>query len=98
MDLTATTTSELLGLNRKTVNNYFGEFRELILKDSIQKFQKEIGEFELDESYFGAKRIRGKRGRGTAGKTPVFGVLKREGKVFVSIVPKCSREELLPII
>ena len=59
---------------------------------------KELGIFELDESYFGAKRVRGKRGRGAAGKTPVFGVLKREGKVFVSIVPRCSREELLPII
>ena len=98
MDLTATATSELLKLNRKTVNNYFTEFRELILEDSIQKHQKELGIFELDESYFGAKRVRGKRGRGAAGKTPVFGVLKREGKVFVSIVPRCSREELLPII
>ncbi len=38
MDLTATATNELLGLNRKTVNNYFGEFREFIFKDSIQKF------------------------------------------------------------
>ena len=98
MDLTATATRELLKLNRKTVNNYFTEFRELILEDSIQKHQKELGIFELDESYFGAKRVRGKRGRGAAGKTPVFGVLKREGKVFVSIVPRCSREELLPII
>ncbi len=98
MDLTATATNELLKLNRKTVNNYFTEFRELILEDSIQKHQKELGIFELDESYFGAKRVRGKRGRGAAGKTPVFGVLKREGKVFVSIVPRCSREELLPII
>lgn len=98
MDLTATATSELLKLNRKTVNNYFTEFRELILEDSIQKHQKELGIFELEESYFGAKRVRGKRGRGAAGKTPVFGVLKREGKVFVSIVPRCSREELLPII
>ena len=98
MDLTATATSELLKLNRKTVNNYFTGFRELILEDSIQKHQKELGIFELDESYFGAKRVRGKRGRGAAGKTPVFGVLKREGKVFVSIVPRCSREELLPII
>ena len=98
MDLTATATSELLKLNRKTVNNYFTEFRELILEDSIQKHQKELGIFELDESYFGAKRVRGKQGRGAAGKTPVFGVLKREGKVFVSIVPRCSREELLPII
>ncbi len=98
MDLTATATSELLKLNRKTINNYFTEFRELILENSIQQEQKELGIFELDESYFGAKRVRGKRGRGAAGKTPVFGVLKREGKVFVSIVPRCSREDLMPII
>lgn len=32
------------------------------------------GEIELDESYFGAKRVRGKRGRGAYGKTIVFGV------------------------
>gem|GEM_PF-3704292 len=29
------------------------------------------GEIELDESYFG---VRGKRGRGANGKTPVFGM------------------------
>ncbi|MEM7055303.1 MAG: transposase [Bacteroidota bacterium] len=44
------------------------------------------------------RRIRGKRGRGAVGKTPVFGVLKRGGKVYVEIVKNCSREELLPII
>jgi len=57
-----------------------------------------LGEFELDESYFGAKRIRGERGRGVAGKTPVFGVLKRNGKVCVEIVDNCSKESLMPII
>lgn len=41
------------------------------------------GEIELDESYFGAKKIGGKRGRGAAGKTPVFGVLKRNGDVYM---------------
>ena len=55
-----------------------------------------MGEFELDENYFGARRVGGKRGRGAVGKTPVFGVLKREGKVHVSIVSRCSCEELLP--
>ena len=40
---------------------------------------------KLDESYFGAKRIRGKRGRGAAGKTPVFGLLKRDGKVLLKL-------------
>ena len=37
------------------------------------------GEIEVDESYFGGNR-KGKRGRGAAGKIPVFGLLKRGGK------------------
>ena len=58
----------------------------------------EGGEFECDESYFGPGRVRGKRGRGAVGKTPVFGVLKRGGKVYVQIVQSCSKSELIPII
>jgi len=56
------------------------------------------GVFELDESYFGARRGRGKRDRGVAGKTPVFSLLKRSDKVYVEIVENCSRQELMPII
>ena len=56
------------------------------------------GEVELDESYFGAKRIRGKRGRGAAGITIVFGIYKRNGKVYTEIVPNCSRKTLYAII
>ena len=97
-DLTASATAKLLRLNRNTINAYFKEFRIKILENSLKCHQKEFGEFELDESYFGAKRVRGKRGRGAAGKTPVFGVLKRDGKVFVTIVPNCSKESLMPII
>jgi len=97
-DITATSAAKILGLNRKTINSYYNEIRHKIFQHSIEEHQRELGVFELDESYFGAKRVRGKRGRGAAGKTPVFGLLKRDGRVFVSIVPNCSREELLPII
>ena len=69
-----------------------------ILAYSLKEQENELGEFELDDSCFGARRVRGKRGRGAAGKTLVFGLLKRSGKVFVTIVPNCSREELMPII
>lgn len=31
-------------------------------------------------------------------KTPVFGILKRGGKVYVTIVKNCSKEELMPVI
>ena len=55
------------------------------------------GEIEVDESYFGGRR-KGKRGRGAAGKTPVFGLLKRNGKVYTVIVPNAQSSTLLPII
>ena len=97
-DITATSASRLLGINRNTINSYYNSFREKILEKSLKEEEKEFGIFELDESYFGAKRVRGRRGRGAAGKTPVFGLLKRNGKVFVTVVPNCSRDELIPII
>ena len=56
------------------------------------------GEVEVDESYFGARRVRGKRGRGAGGKTPVIGLLKRGGRVFTQIVGNCSKQALVPII
>jgi len=40
------------------------------------------GEVEVDESYFGAKRVKGKRGRGTYSKTPVFGILQGKGSLY----------------
>ena len=64
----------------------------------LAETRSESGEFEVDESYFGAKRVRGKRGCGAAGKTPVFELLKRGGKVIVRIIPDCSKENLIPII
>ena len=56
------------------------------------------GEIEADESYFGAKRIRGKRGRGAGGKTIVFGLLKRGVSVYTEIVPDASKSTLQAII
>ena len=88
----------MLRIKRNRINEYYNEIREKILQHSLKEQEKELGEFELDESYFGARCVRGKRGRGAAGKTPVFGRLKRDGKVFVTIVPNCSKEELMPII
>ena len=97
-DIDATKTSRLLGINRNTINKYFNQFRYVIFLDSLNLSELSAGEFELDESYFGAKRVRGKRGRGAAGKTPVFGLLKRDGKVHVEIVKNCTRDVLMPII
>ena len=40
---------------------------------SLKEQEKELGEFELDESYFGVRRGRGKRWCGAAGKMQILG-------------------------
>lgn len=55
------------------------------------------GEIEVDESYFGGTR-KGKRGRGAAGKVPVFGLLKRGGRVYTKIIHNAGSDTLLPLI
>jgi len=52
------------------------------------------GAVEVDESYFGPRRVRGKRGRGAGRKTIVFGIFKRNGKVYAELVPDCSKPVL----
>jgi len=56
------------------------------------------GEIEVDESFFGARRLRGKRGRGAYGSTIVFGLIKRHCKVYTQIVPDCTKVTLQNII
>lgn len=97
-DINASISAQILRINRNTINRYYNFFREAIFRESLIFLEKELGIFEIDESYFGARRVRGIRGRGAAGKTPVFGLLKRNGKVFVALVNNCSKDELLPII
>ncbi|MDD3238367.1 MAG: IS1595 family transposase [Candidatus Gastranaerophilales bacterium] len=96
-DLTATQTAKIMKLNRKTINKYYQLFREKILQscESENGFE---GELELDESYFGGKHHKGKRGRGSENKIPVFGILKRNGKVYTQIIPNSSSETLLDIV
>lgn len=96
-DETAEKTSRYSKISRNSINKFFDKFRLRIAQISVSN-TPEYGEFEVDESYFGAKRVRGKRGRGAAGKTPVFGILKRDGKVYVNIVKNVKKAQLMPII
>jgi transposase-like protein len=98
LDFTATNTAKLTGISRNTINKIYDQIRQKIFLAHLRQEEKSFGEFELDESYFGSKRVRGKKGRGAAGKTPVFGLLKRDGKVYVEIVQNCTKEQLMTII
>ena len=95
---TARSAAELTGVNRNTAILFFHKLREVIF-DQLAASEPGLigGEIEVDESYFGGRR-KGKRGRGAAGKVPVFGLLKRGGKVHVVVIPNARTETLFPII
>ncbi len=105
-DIEESKISNLTKISEATLCKIFREIRALMSKEceKISEFSGEISKpayklrFEIDENYFGSKRVRGKRGRGAANKTPVFGMLKCDGKVYTQIVKNCSASELIPIL
>lgn len=97
LDLDASQITKISGLNRNTINRYLTEIRKRIA-DFCERQSPFAGEVEVDESFFGALRVKGKRGRGAFGKTIVFGIFKRNGKVYTEIVPDCRRATLQAVI
>jgi transposase-like protein len=97
LDLTATQTAEMTGISRNSVNLLFSAIRRRIAENS-RAASPLSGEFEADESYFGPTRVRGKRGRGAGRKTIAFGLLKRDGSVYVQVIPNVKAQTLQPII
>ena len=95
---TARCAASLIGVNRKTAAYYFHRLRDVIAYRLEQEADQVVGgEIEVDESYFGGRR-KGKRGRGAAGKVPVFGLLKRGGRVYTKIIPDARSDTLMAII
>ena len=86
-----------LGVTYKTAWRIAKEIRTELMEQSDEPLD---GTVELDDTWMGGKAIRmhkgrGERlgvGRGTIGKTPVFGLLEREkGSVVAVTVPKLVR-------
>lgn len=101
LDIDASKTAKLSNVNRNTVNRYFNIFRILIHNNRKKELEKLSGKIEVDESYFGAKRVKGrakrKKGRGTK-KQPVFGIFERAGEVYTEVIPDCKKKTLQGII
>ena len=93
---TARTAAALVGVNKSTAAYYFHRLRQLIY-EAEEEHTPFSGEVEVDESYFGGKR-KGIRGRGAKGKVPVFGLLKRGGKVYAKVIPDAKSATLMPIM
>ena len=97
LDLTASDAARLTGLSTRAVHAVYLRLRRRFLAWSPVPAEL-AGAVELDESSFGPRRVRGKRGRGASGKTIVFGLCKRGGQVYPEIVPDCSKKTLPGII
>jgi len=96
--VTARSAAQLTGVNRNTATLFYHKLREVIFERLAAETPEVLsGEIEVDESYFGGRR-KGKRGRGAAGKVAVFGLLKRQGRVHVVIIPNANTQTLIPII
>ena len=93
---TARCASELVNVNKNTAAYFFHRLREVIYQ-ATEEEAPFSGEIEVDESYFGGVR-KGKRGRGAAGKVPVFGLLKRGGRVYAKVIPDTKSKTLMGII
>src|SRR3989338_4167058 len=96
-DYTAEQTAKRSAVSRVSINTLYAKFRLRII--GLVGLNGELdGEVEVDESYFWARRVRGKRGRCARGKTPVVGLLKRQGQVYTQVVKNCTKEQLMPIL
>ena len=96
LEVSANKIASQLALPYNTVHRAVMILRHAILCNADDAETLLGGEVELDESYFGGRR-KGNRGRGAAGKVPVFGILERNGTVKVEIVPNVRTETLLGI-
>ena len=89
--------SDLVGMRPNTTTLFYRKILMIIGEKLEAAASAFSGEIELDESYFGGVR-KSKRGRGAAGKVPVFGILKRGGTVYIQSIDNTRTDTLMPII
>lgn len=83
-----------LRVDTKTVTRVYQHLRIALYHVAELEGAKLSGGIELDESYFGGVR-KGQRGRGARGKSIVFGLLERDGRVYTKVVESVSAETLM---
>jgi len=85
-----------MAVDAKVISRVYQKLREAIfhVAELEAMASKLSGEIELDEAYFGGRR-KGKRGRGAAGKSVVFGLLERDGRVYTKVVENVTADNLM---
>lgn len=88
--------AEFVGLPRYTTRLCYHRLRPIIAQQ-LEDVSPFVGPIEVDERYVGGRR-KGNRGRGAAGKVPIFGILQRGGRMYSQVIPNAKRNPLLPIL
>lgn len=86
-----------LGLDYQSITRVYQRLREAIYHVTELEGKQLSGDIEMDEAHFGGRR-KGKRGRGAKGKSIVFGLLERDGRVYTRVVEHVSKEELMAVV
>ena len=99
LQVTARSAADILGIQPNSAILFYRKIR-MVISYHLALATDEVfeGSVELDESYFVGRR-KGRRGRGAAGKVVVFGILKRNGRVYtVVVVDNAKSDTLMPVI
>ena len=98
LEVTARSAADILGIHPNSAALFYRKICTVI-NYHLALAADEVfeGPVELDESYFDGRR-KGRRGRGAAEKEVVFGILKRNGRVYTVVVDNTKSETLLPVI
>ena len=98
LQVTARSAADILGIQPNSAILFYRKIR-MVISHYLALVADEVfeGPVELDESYFGGRR-KGRRGRGAAGKVVVFGILKRNGRVYTVVVDNAKSDTLMPVI
>ena len=92
-DLMSTQIAEVAKVSRNTINRISQLLRKQIVELAKAESYFEARGIEVDVSCFGAKRVRDKRVYGVGGRRKLLSMKKREDKVCMQIVNKCSVSE-----
>ena len=98
MEMTATQISELLNVNRKTVNLWIGKIRQRIFLLVEQERMRNAQCVQMDETYFTKSIEYSPKYLFPYEEIVVFGMINEQGKVYATIVDKPSKKEVFPII
>ena len=99
LEVTARSAADILDIQPNSAILFYRKIRMVISHHLAVAADDEVfeGSVELDESYSGGRR-KGRRGRGVAGKVVVFGILKRNARVYTVVADNAKSETLLPVI